>query len=214
MQLIYYMDVLSSWCYYAEPAIRRVRETFGDRLRYEWRIAWIDGGATVNYKPGQLAWFYRRSGSISGTRLNPVWSKSSDASRWANIAAQAARTLGCTDDRVRLALAKSGMIDGMQVSQREVAAAVAAQAGGLDEKALARAMDDPAVEAQLRAWDAEFTKLGATQRPTVVLRSEIEDFYLLSGNFRYEPLEACARALIADFDGYRAFESANEPLPA
>jgi len=96
---------------------------------------------------------------------------------------------------VQLALAKAGMIEGKPVGEKGVAVAVAA-------------------EATLRRWSAEFSALQVTQRPTFVLTNDIGDRYVLSGNFRYEPLEACSRALLADADGYKRFASHNDPLPA
>jgi len=214
VRLIYYLDVLSSWCFFTEPALARVRERFGDRISYEWRIAWGDGGP-ANYTPEQMAWFYRRSGSITGVELNPAWLRSrEDGSHWADLAAEAARELGCSDDRVRLALARTCLVEGRRLVEREAATEVAAAAGGLERAALARAMDDPAIEARLRGWAHEFKAMGATQRPTFVLRNGIDDVTMLSGNFRYEPLAACVQAMLDDEEGYRAFEASNEPMPA
>jgi hypothetical protein len=36
---------------------------------------------------------------------------------------------------------------------------------------------------------------------------------MLSGNFRFEPLDACVRTLLEDEAGYEKFGSANEPMP-
>lgn len=214
VKLVYYLDVMSSWCFYAEPALEAVRRVFGASLDYEWRIAWLANGGAWRYTPKQLAWYYRRSESISGVTLNPAHIQSTaDGSRWPDLAAEAARALGATGDVVRHALAHAALIDGRHVEERDVALSIAAEAGGLDGAALAAKMDDPGIEARLRACAAEFDSLGATQRPTFVLRNDIGDFTVLSGNFRYEPLEACVRAMLDDEAGYRKFEAANEPLP-
>ena len=213
IRLVYYLDVMSSWCLYAEPAIEAVRRIFGADLEFDWRIAWINDGAPLNYTPAQLAWYYRRSGSVSGIKLNPAHMKSTaDSTRWPNLAAQAARDLGC-GEVARHALARAGMVEGRHVEDREVAIEVASDSCELDRRRLAAKMDDPAIEGRLRGWFAEFNAIGATQRPTFFLRNEIGDAYMLSGNFRLEPLEACVRAMLGDEAGYRAFESANEPRP-
>ena len=214
VRLVYYLDVLSSWCWYAEPAVARLRQTFGTDLNYEWRISWINDGAPLHYTRELLAWYYRRSGSISGTALNAAHLESTaDSTRWPNLAAQAARELSCTGDEVRRALSRAAMIEGKHIESRELAIAVACEAGRLDPAALGAAMDDPATENRLHEWFAEFTALGATQRPTFTLRNDIGDAYMLSGNFRFEPLEACVRAMLEDEAGYRRFETANEPPP-
>ena len=49
VKMIYYMDILSSWCYFAEDAIAKVRSRFGEDLDFEWRIA--QAVASVNGIP-------------------------------------------------------------------------------------------------------------------------------------------------------------------
>jgi len=212
MKLIYYLDVLSSWCLIAEEALARIRGEFGGGLAYEWHIAALRH--PLNYSPAQLTWYYSRTASVTGRQLNPVWLQSTaDGSRWANLAAEASRRLGCTDDRVRLALARETMEQGKRGSQRDVAIDIAAAAGGLDREALARAVDDPATTERIRKSSAEFEAYHVDVRPTFVLRSAIGDTNVLSGCWRYEPLAAAVRALMDDQHGYERFVAAH-PGPA
>jgi predicted DsbA family dithiol-disulfide isomerase len=211
-KIVYFIDVLSSWCLVAEDALEKVRREFGDRLDYEWRIAMLR--ESFNYTPEHMAFYYRRTHSISNVRLNPIWLESiADGSKWANLAAEAARGLGCTDDRVRLALATGAMIDGKHMGRRDVVVETAAKAGGLDLATLDRAMDDPQTAARIRASTEEFAKYNVDVRPTFVVRNAISDTHVLSGCWRYDPLAQAVRSSLEDQDAFDAFMSGN-PAPA
>jgi predicted DsbA family dithiol-disulfide isomerase len=208
VKLVYFLDVLSSWCLVAEDALDKVRREFGDRLDYEWRIAALHDA--FNYSPEQMAFYYRRTHHITNVRLNPVWLESTaDGSKWANIAAEAARGLGCTDDRVRLALAKGAMIDTKHMSKRDVVVETAAKAGGLDRVALEQAMDDPTTAARIRASSEEFAKYNVDVRPTFVVRNAIADTSVLSGCWRYDLLAQAVRSALDDQDRFDAFMADN-----
>lgn len=212
VRLVYYLDVLSSWCLVAEDALDRVRAEFGNRIQYEWKIAALR--EAFNYTPEQIAWYYRRTNAVTGTRLNPIWLESTaDGSKWGNLAAEAARSLGCTDDRVRLALARGAMIEGKRISQRDVAAETAARAGGLDRDRLERAMDDPHTAARIRATSDEFAGYHVDMRPTFVVRNAISDTSVLSGCWRYDLLAQAVRAAVEDQEKYEAFIAEDRTAP-
>jgi len=211
--MIYYMDVMSSWCTYSEPAIDEVRKRFGDDLAFEWRIAAIKGGQPPGYTQEAMRWWYERSGSMSGTKLNAAWLISPEGTWWPNLAAEAARSLGHTDDTVRRALAKAALIDGRPIQQRPVAEDVATGAAGLSPERLRAAMDDPAVVARIHATIAEFRELPCTMVPTFLISNEIGDVNMLSGAYRAEHLGACIEQLRADVRGYQAFGKAHPPPP-
>jgi predicted DsbA family dithiol-disulfide isomerase len=215
VKMIYYMDILSSWCFFAEDPLAKVRSRFGSDLDYEWRIAALRDGKPLGYSPEVLGWYYKRSNSLSGTLLNVAWIESeSDSTWWPNVAAEAARSLGQTDDKVRLALAKAGMVEGQHVHHRDVAERVAAAAAGLDVSAMHKAMDDPAVAKRIHATTAEYRALPCNVVPTFLISNEIGDVSLLSGTFRYEPLAACVEQLLADAKSYAAFGKAHPPPAA
>jgi predicted DsbA family dithiol-disulfide isomerase len=209
VKIVYYLDVLSSWCLVAEAAVTRLREEFGDRVDVDWRIAALR--EELNYTPEMLAWFYRRTDSMTGVRLNPAWlTTANDGSKWANFAAEAARGLGCTDDRVRLAIARGTMLEGKPSSQRSVAVDIAAKAGGLDRTTLDRAIDDPATAERIRATSTEFASFNVDLRPTFVLRNGTGDITVLSGSWKYDPLAVCVHALLDDQSSSDAFTSKNQ----
>lgn len=216
LQLRYYVDVLSSWCFVAERALATLRERHGDRLAYEWRIAFLFNGGAMGYSPRLAAWQYRRNEAVSGVKLNPAWRESAgDTTWWANLATEAARGLGATDDRVRLAMARAAMIDGEHVGRREVAISVAARASGLAEGELDEEMQRPRTLERMWASTNELRGMRLDVQPVFVLRNSIGDAAVLSGLFRPETLTTCASEMLAAVDGYAAYGAANaEPLEA
>ncbi|MBV8171229.1 MAG: DsbA family protein [Candidatus Eremiobacteraeota bacterium] len=214
LKLIYYVDVLSSWCFVAEPALARLREELGERLDYEWRIAYLFGGGPMGYSAQLSAWQYERNKSVSGFTLNPAWRETLEDTTWfADLAAEAARALGITDDRVRLALTRAAFVDAKHIGRRDEAVRVAAEAGGLTASALESAMDDAAVIERMQATTAEYKALGVKVLPAFVMTNAIGDTAILSGLFRYETMASCAAEMLAAADGYAAFERAH-PQPA
>src|SRR5215472_7730001 len=178
VRAIYYLDVLSSWCLIAEDALDRVRRDFGSKLAVEWRIAALRH--PLGYTHEQLAWYYRRTDAVTGVRLNPAWLLGpEDGSHIPNLAAEAARALGCEDDRVRQALARETMLNGRRSCERDLAIDIAAEAGSLDRAALGRAMDDPATEARIRDSVKAFEALHVGLRPTFALSNGIGDDTIL-----------------------------------
>ena len=211
VKLRHYLDVMSSWCYYAEPNLERLREKYGSKLSYGWRIALVKD---LPLSRAQVEWFYKRSGSISGTHLNPEWFQGPLGSLDANLAAEAARELGFADDRVRLALARAALVDGIPVQYRSNAAEVVAVTTGVEPDKVLTVMDDPKVKARIDESEAEFAGLRIDQRPAFVLRSSIGDAAVFSGVWSFEPLDATICAMLADVEKYAAFAAGNPPLPA
>lgn len=216
LQLTYYVDVLSSWCFVAERALAALRERHGKRLDYDWRIAFLFNGGPMGYSPALAAWQYRRLEAVSGVRLNPAWRESSgDTTWWANLAAEAARGLGVTDDRVRLALTRAAMVDGQHVGRRDVAVAVAARAAGLAQDDLEREMAQPRTLERMWTSTNELRGMRLDVQPVFVLRNAIGDAAILSGLFESATLTRCADEMLAAADGYEAYGAANaEPLEA
>jgi predicted DsbA family dithiol-disulfide isomerase len=214
LKLIYYLDVLSSWSFAVEEPLGRLRETLGDRLDYEWRLAYLFGGGPMGYGKELNDWYYARNKTITGITLNSAWRESAeDTTWWADLAAQAARELGFTDDRVRLALSRAAMVDGRHLGLRDVAIEVAAQAAGLPAKDIARAMDDPTTADHLRETTGQFAKLRVAVQPAFVMQNDIADMAVLSGLVRYETLWSCADEMLDASRKYAEY-GARHPQPA
>src|ERR1041385_5304177 len=132
----YYLDIVSSWCYWAEPAWTELKRRYANApVTFGWKIALLDETG-MSKSQAQADWFYRRSGTItrspfmlSSGWLDPVMPEFLAA----NCVAEAAKDLGGTDDGVRLALMEAAMREGKKVYDWNVAAGVAAKAGKLEE---------------------------------------------------------------------------------
>ena len=112
-----YLDVISSWCFWAEPMWKELKSRYAGRVDFEWRIALMDASGFPKSRE-QAEWFYRRSGMLmrSPFMLKPGWFEPNLQECLApNLVAEAARDLGVTDDRVRLALANATVREGRQM---------------------------------------------------------------------------------------------------
>jgi predicted DsbA family dithiol-disulfide isomerase len=153
----------------------------------------------------QAEWFYRRSGLMmrSPFMLKPGWYEPDVQECLApNLVAEAARDLGVTDDRVRMALANATEIEGQHTNDWDLAAEIGAKAGGLDTTRLLERARSPEVEKRARASTAEFHALKVTQRPTFVIDSEIGDRAIFSGFAKVEPIAATIDAMLDDLVAY------------
>jgi predicted DsbA family dithiol-disulfide isomerase len=208
MKITYYLEVISSWCYWAEPAWAELKRRYAGRVEFEWKIAHMPPGAQPKSK-SQAEWFYRRSGNIvrSPFMLDAGWFEAGAAPYAVpSLVAEAAKDFGVTDDRVRLALIHAAVREGRKVGRWDIAAEVAAAAaGGLDRAALVKRAKSPAIKARTNASTGEFNALKVNQRPTFLLEDAIEDRAVFSGIVRVEPLIATLDAMIADEDAYVSY---------
>jgi len=207
VKITYYLEISSSWCYWAEPAWAELKKRYSDRVEFGWKIAQMPAEAYPVSK-AQAEWFYRRSGTImrSPFMLNAGWFQPGTM-HVPNLLAEAAKDFGVADDRVRLALAHAGEREGKKTGRWEVAIEVAAKAGKLNKSKLLARAKSPAVAARVKKSSAEFDALQVTQRPAFLVENGIGDRAVFSGIVRIEPLAAALEALLADqaaYDSYRA----------
>jgi hypothetical protein len=137
LKVTYYLDIVSSWCYWAEPAWAELKRRYAKSpVEFDWEIALLDAEGMSRSRE-QADWFYRRSGTIVGSpfMLNSGW-----LDPWqpeflaANCVAEAARDFGVTDDRVRLALMEASMRKGQKVADWKICTTIAARAAKLNGK--------------------------------------------------------------------------------
>jgi hypothetical protein len=74
IKITYYLEVVSSWCHWAEPVWAELKKVYSGRVDFDWKIAQMPAEAYPVSKE-QLEWFYRRSGSMvrSPYMLNSGW---------------------------------------------------------------------------------------------------------------------------------------------
>jgi predicted DsbA family dithiol-disulfide isomerase len=210
IQIDYYLDVVSSWCYWAEPAWAELKRRYANApVEFGWQIALLDANS-MSKSRAQCDWFYRRSGTITRSpfMLNSGWLDPYQPEFLAaNCIAEAAKDFGVTDDRARLALMEAAMREGKKVADWNVSAGVAAKAGGLGESALLAKARSPEIEKRVRASTAQFHALQVTQRPAFVLESNIGDRAVFSGCWRAEPLIAAIETMLADAAAYASWKA-------
>jgi predicted DsbA family dithiol-disulfide isomerase len=213
----YYLDVISSWCFWSEPAWAELKKRYAGQVQFEWKIALLDKtGLPVSR--AQEEWFYRRSGTLmrSPFMLSSAWYDEPVRPEYLppNCVAVAAKDLGITDDRVRLALSHAALREGKQFGEWEIAAEIGARAAGLDAKELLKLARSPAIESRVRAETAEFHAMQVTQRPTFVFDTEIGDRAVFSGFAKLLPLTAALDAMLDDADAYISYAAHFGPPPA
>ena len=217
VSVTYFLDVTSSWCYWAEPAWAELKERYARQpVEFNWSIALLDASGLPASKE-QEEWFYRRSGTIvrSPFMLNSGWFDPALKEYLApNCVAEAAKDFGVTDDRARLALAYATVREGQKVGDWEIAAAVAAKATGLNARELLAKARAPEIEKALRASTAEFHALQVTQRPTFRLKSNIGDRAVFSGLIKIIPIAETIDAMLTDAAAYASYAAHFGPSPA
>lgn len=220
MTVTYYLEVLSSWCHFAEPAWQELQRRFApEGVAFEWKIALMNPGDFPGSRE-QCDWFYRRSGGTvmrSPVMLNSGWLEPGRQGDYSapNLVAEAARALGSTGDTVRTALAHAALREGRTIGDLTTAVAIAAAAaGGPAASALRAAAESPAIRERVAATTAEFHALQVSQRPAFVLANRIGDRAIFSGLVRAAPLAAAIEAMRADAAAYAAHAAHHGPPPA
>src|SRR6266516_7219721 len=214
--ITYYLDVISSWCFFAEPAWAELKKRYEGKAEFQWRIALLDKTGLPGSRE-QEEWFYRRSGTImrSPFMLSSDWFEPGRPEYLApNCVAEAAKDFGITADRVRLALAYAGLRGGKRFAEWEIAAEIGAKAASVDAKELLERARSTVVETRVRADTADFHLLQVTQRPTFVFDSEIGDRAVFSGFARVAPLVAALAAMLDDAQAYTAYAAHFSAPPA
>lgn len=201
----YFVEVTSSWCYWAEPAWAELKRQYANApVQFDWKIALLDESGLPKSRE-QSEWFYRRSGTImrSPFMLNAGWYDPKLKEYLApNCVAEAAKDFGVKDDRARLAMAHAALREGQPVGQWETAAAVAAKAAAVERAALLSKARSPEIEKRVRAATSEFHALQVTQRPAFVLSSIIGDRAVFSGLVRAHPIAETLEVMLEDAAAY------------
>jgi predicted DsbA family dithiol-disulfide isomerase len=209
LTVTYYLEVISSWCHWAEPTWAELKRRYADRVEFEWKIALMSPeGYPASSQ--QCEWFYRRSGSIVGSpyKLNSGWFEPEIKQYLVpNYLAQAAKDMGVTDDRVRLAIAHAALREGKWVGRWEICSKIAAEAAKLDSAALLAHAQSTKVAAAAQATTAEFHAMQVNQRPTFLIRNSIGDRVVFSGVTKTEPPVAAIDALLDDETAYASWKA-------
>ncbi|HEV2454707.1 MAG TPA: DsbA family protein [Verrucomicrobiae bacterium] len=213
----YFLDLTSSWCYWAEPAWAELKRRYATSpVKFDWQIALLDASG-MSKSRAQAEWYYRRSGTIvkSPFMLNSGWLDPYQPEFLKiNCVAEAAKDFGVKDDAARVALMEAALREGRKIASGKVCAQIAAKAAGLDAKKLLARAESKEVVNRVRLATAHFHDLKVTQRPTFVLESSISDRAVFSGVWRIEPLAATIESMLNDATAYASYKAHfGEPPP-
>jgi predicted DsbA family dithiol-disulfide isomerase len=207
VEIVYFVEVTSSWCYWAEPAWAELKTRFANEpVTFDWKIALLDESGLPSSE-AQLQWFYRRSGMIvrSPFMLNSGWYEAGVKEYLApNCVAEAAKDMGIVDDRVRLAVAHAGLREGRKICKWDIAVQSSCDATGLQADVLMAKAKSPEIEKRVRASTAEFHAMQATQRPTFLLKNNIGDRAMFCGLAKAAPIAAAIESMLDDARAYAA----------
>jgi len=210
MKITYYLEVISSWCYWAEPTWKELKAHYAGRVEFEWKIAKMQP-ADYPVSREQCDWFYRRSGMLmrSPFMLNSGWLEPYREGVFpaASYVAEAGKDFGITGDELRLALAHAADREGIKVASMAPAIKVAVKATGLDARKLRARAESAEVAGRIAASTAEFFAHQITQRPAFILTDAIGDKAVFSGLVKLEPLAATLDAMLADTAAYAAHQA-------
>jgi predicted DsbA family dithiol-disulfide isomerase len=191
VEVIYYVDVLSSWCHIADRAVERVEQKYGDRVHLDWRIVQLFDFGPLPYSTSDLVWYYARTAAMTGVELNAAWHDSpGTTTKYANAAAEAARALGALDSRVRRGLSAAAVLEGKPLGRKEVAVQEAARLSGLPAQRIADLMESDAVTGRIAQTTKEYKDLALPQLPSFVMRNDSGDLAVFSGLYTFESLDA------------------------
>jgi predicted DsbA family dithiol-disulfide isomerase len=201
------------WCTLGDEVLVAINKRYGSRVPIVRKIALINDGKPMAAGLEQEKWYYDRCDYVTGRRFNHDWIEKSGQTTWVpNTVIEAAESLG-HGDAVREILKIEGLMEGKPILRLEVALELAAKATGISPSELTSAVNDEKTAGAIKASTAEFSLLPANQRPTYLLRSNIEDTVLLSGIYRPEPVFAAIEAMISDEDAYERFRASYPPIP-
>lgn len=210
MKVTYYLETISSWCYWVEPTWAELKQRYAGRVEFDWKIALMRKEDYPTSRE-QCDWFYRRSGMLmkSPFMLNSGWLEPWREGLYpaASYVAEAGRDFGITGDELRLALAHAADRDGIKVASMGPAIEVAVKATKLDGKKLQARAESPEVAARIQASTKEFFAHQIDQRPAFVITSGIGDKAVFSGVARIEPLATTIESMLSDQSAYAAHKA-------
>jgi len=217
MKVTYFVEILSSWCHWAEPAWAELKSRYAGRVEFSWKVA-LMRPEDFPVSAAQCDWFYRRSGTVmrSPYMLNSGWFDPALKGNYTapNLVAEAGKDFGFSDDRLRLALSHAAVREGQKIGTMKVAVEAAAHATGVDPEKLRARAESPEVLQRVEASTALFHSLQINQRPAFLLEDEIGDRAVLSGLVRVEPLSATIETMLSDTAAYASHRAHFGAVPS
>jgi predicted DsbA family dithiol-disulfide isomerase len=218
MKVTYFVEILSSWCHWAEPAWDEIKARYAGRVEFTWRIALMKP-EDFPVSRAQCDWFYRRSGGTTvhaPYMLNSGWLEPERQGDYLapNLVAEAGRDFLGEDDRLRRALTHAALRDGRKIGDLAVAVEVGAAVLQIAPDELRARAESASVRARVEASTATFHAHQIGQRPSFILENAIGDKVVISGLWVAGPLAAAIDAMLADAAAYAAHRAHHGTPPA
>lgn len=212
MKITFYMDALSLWCLLGARSLdETLRELPG--VSFDWKLAVLRDGGPLGYTRDEEAYYYRRMEALTGVRMTADWLAGPDTSTYyANAALQAVKVMGQRDLRAPLHLMDAAMVHGRETWRPDVAAALAAEASGLEADEIRALMESDAVREEMAQTQREMYALGMDQRPTIVIENAIPDRAVLMGVWAADAIRPLCAAMLRDEQRFLAFNETNPSL--
>jgi predicted DsbA family dithiol-disulfide isomerase len=215
VEVTYYTDPLCSWSWAMEPEWRRVRNEFGDRMAWRYRM----GGMIADWSsyrdplndvavPAQMGPRWMEVGRMLGVPIDPyIWEEDPPASSYpACVAVKAAERQGREQgERYLLRLREAVMRERRNIARRDVLIAVANELArtsrddpiDFDADALVRDIDSGAALELFRddLLDVSYRQIG--RFPTMIVRAPGKDEGVVIVGYRPYTLLRAALTYVA-----------------
>src|SRR5688572_17243319 len=121
LKVTYFVEILSSWCHWAEPAWDEIKSRYAGRVEFAWRVALMRPEDFPTSR-AQSEWFYRRSGGTTVRApymLSAGWFEPERKGdyRAPNLVAEAGRDFIGEDDRLRRGLSAAARSEERRVGK-------------------------------------------------------------------------------------------------
>ncbi len=208
MQVTYYLEILSSWCHWAEPAWDEIKARYAGRVNFAWRIALMNPPDFPKSR-AECDWYYQRSGGTtvhSSHRLHSGWLEPARQGdyRAPNLVAEAGRDFIGEEDCLRRALSEAALRDGRRIGDLAVAVEIGAMVLKVAPAELQARAESSEVHSRVENSTARFHAHQINQRPSFILENDIGDKVVISGLWVAAPLSATIDAMLADSQAYAA----------
>lgn len=204
IRLDYYTDALCSWCFVAEPTLRRLREMYGGRLEVRYRMfPLFEEVSEVMFHPlglWNIADRWRLVSKRTGIAIDPrLWDEDPPRSAWPPcLAVKAAERQNLRlADRFLGLLRVAALTHRRNISRPEVLLEYAEKAG-LDRDRFLRDCDSPDRRREVEEDVAEAQRNGVDSRPWFILTNPPGDRVVITGLRSYELFRQAVEALEAE----------------
>ncbi|MBI4318191.1 MAG: DsbA family protein, partial [Chloroflexi bacterium] len=206
IEIEYYTDPVCSWCWASEPALKRLKEEYGDQVHITYKMGGLLESWRVFYdglndigKPEQVAPHWVDVSQRSGMPIDEkIWLEDPPDSTYpASIAVKAAQRQGeASGERYLRRVREMGLTERKNIERREVLLQ-AAQDVGLDVARFVQDLDDPATERAFREEMTDARAQGISGFPTLVFRNRHGEALVLGGYRSYHTYELVLTRLAA-----------------